>query len=274
MIGAVVGDVVGSCFEHSPTKDTDFELFSDESCFTDDTVLTVAVADWLLHGGDLRSYFHEYVARYPDAGYGGTFRNWALCREVTPYGSWGNGSAMRVSPVGHSQSSLATTLEVAEQSAAVTHNHPDGMLGAMAVAGCVFVARSGGSKDEIRQFVDSEIGYDVSASIDELRAFYSFDVSCKGSVPHSIRAFLESDSVEHAIRLAISLGGDADTMACIAGSIAEPFYGGVPDTLWLPTMERLDDRMIATITEFRERFGSEGSGGASRGRQSGSSGVT
>lgn len=257
MIGAIVGDVIGSYFEHFPTKYTDFELFSEDSCFTDDTVLTIAVADWLLHGGDLRAYFYEYVDRYPGAGYGGTFRNWALCRDAEPYGSWGNGSAMRVSPIGYSESSLAGTLHVAEQSAAITHNHPDGILGALAVAGCVFIARSGGSKGDVREFVDSEIGYDLSKPISELRAFYSFDVSCKGSVPHSIRAFLESNSVEHAIRLAVSMGGDADTMACIAASIAEPFYSGVPNALWLPTMERLDDRMIAMITEFRKRFGLE-----------------
>jgi ADP-ribosylglycohydrolase len=265
MIGAIVGDVIGSYFEHFPVKHTDFELFSDDSCFTDDTVLTVAVADWLLHGGDLRTYFHEYVSRYPGAGYGATFRNWALCRDAEPYGSWGNGSAMRVSPIGHSQTSLADTLRLAEQSAAVTHNHPEGIRGAVAVAGCTFIARSGGSKADVRQFAESEIGYDLSTPLDELRESYLFDVSCEGSVPQSIRAFLESDSVEQAIRLAISMGGDADTMACIAASIAEPFFGGVPDALWLPTMERLDNRLIATIMEFRSRFGA-GKCGAPTGR--------
>ncbi|MEM7317009.1 MAG: ADP-ribosylglycohydrolase family protein, partial [Planctomycetota bacterium] len=246
MIGAIVGDVIGSYFEHFPTKYTDFELFSDDSCFTDDTVLTVAVADWLLHGGDLRRYFYDYVERYPGAGYGATFRNWALCHEKEPYGSWGNGSAMRVSPVAYAASSRDEALRLAEQTAAVTHNHPDGILGALAVAGCVYVALDGGSKDDIRTFVDSEIGYDVSKPIDQLRAFYSFDVSCAGSVPHSIRAFLESESVEHSIRLAVSMGGDADTMACIAASIAEPFYGGVSDQLWLPTKQRLDVSIIET----------------------------
>ncbi|TWT66430.1 ADP-ribosylglycohydrolase family protein [Allorhodopirellula solitaria] len=259
MIGAIVGDVIGSCFERSPTKRTDFELFSEDSCFTDDSVLTIAVADWLLHKGDLRRYFHEYVDRYPGAGYGGTFRNWAMCRDTEPYGSWGNGSAMRVSPVAYVGSSLAETLQLAEETAVVTHNHPDGILGALAVAGSVFVARTGGTKDDVRDFVDSEIGYDLTQPIDELRAFYSFDVSCKGSVPHSICAFLESESVEHAIRLAISMGGDADTMACIAASIAEPFFGGVPNELWRPTVKRLDDQMIATITDFRRRFGAEDS---------------
>ncbi len=250
MIGAIVGDVIGSRFERHPTKYTDFELFTNDSRFTDDTVLSVAVADWLMNGGDLRSYFYDYVDRYPDAGYGGTFRNWAVSRETEPYGSWGNGSAMRVAPVGYTQATLADTLRVAEESAAVSHNHPDGILGAVAVAGCVYTARNGGTKDDICSFIDSEIGYDISTSIDDLRPFYSFDVSCAGSVPQSIRAFIESDSVEHAIRLAISLGGDADTMACIAGSIAEPFYGGVPNSLWQPTAERLDSELLSTVNQF------------------------
>lgn len=255
MLGAIIGDVIGSYYEHFPTKSMDFELFSDNSCFTDDTVLTVAVADWLLQGQELPTHFYDYVDRYPGAGYGGTFRNWALCRESEPYGSWGNGSAMRVSPVGYSEKTLAETLRVAEETAAVTHNHPDGILGAVAVAGCVFVARGGGTKQDIRDFVDNEIGYDVSVSVDQLRPFYKFDVSCKGSVPQAIRAFLEATSVEHAIRLAISMGGDADTMACIAGAIAEPFFGGVPESLWKPTEQRLDSQLLRTTAMFRERFG-------------------
>ncbi|MEO1526436.1 MAG: ADP-ribosylglycohydrolase family protein [Planctomycetota bacterium] len=254
MLGAIIGDVVGSYYEHFPTKSLDFELFSEHSCFTDDTALTVAVADWLLHGDDLRSYFYDYVDRYPGAGYGGTFRNWALTRETEPYGSWGNGSAMRVSPVAYATQSLAETLAVAEETASVTHNHPDGVLGAMAVAGCVFVARHGGSKEDVREFVEAEIGYDILTPLDQLRPFDSFDVSCKGSVPQSIRAFLESESVEHAIRLAVSLGGDADTMGCIAGAISEPFYGGVPKSLWDSAAERLDTKLLETVIEFRTRF--------------------
>ena len=254
MIGAIVGDVVGSYFEHSPTKYTDFDLYSEESCFTDDTVLTVAVADWILNGGELRTYFHDYVDRYPDAGYGGTFINWAQCRESEPYGSWGNGSAMRVSPVAYARESLRDVLRLAEESAAVTHNHPDGILGAVAVAGCVFVARTGGTKDDIRRFVGTEVGYDLSRTIDKIRPFYSFDVSCSGSVPEAITAFLESTSVEHAIRLAVSLGGDADTMACVAGAIAEPFHGGVPDELWLPARDRLDRDLVGKVDAFRNAY--------------------
>lgn len=254
MKGAIVGDVIGSYFEHFPTKYTDFDLYSENSFFTDDTVLTVAVADWILNGGDLQSYFHDYVDRYPGVGYGATFLNWARCRETEPYGSWGNGSAMRVSPVAYARESLAEVLCLAEETASVTHNHPDGILGAVAVAGCVYVARTGGSKEQIRQFIDTEIGYDLTRTIDLIRPFYSFDVSCSGSVPEAITAFLESTSVEHAIRLAISLGGDSDTMACIAAAIAEPFYGGIPDELWVPTKERLDRILNQTVANFGVKY--------------------
>tara|TARA_R110002049_G_scaffold163009_1_gene328796 strand:+ start:17 stop:799 length:783 start_codon:yes stop_codon:yes gene_type:complete len=251
MIGAIVGDVIGSYFEHYPTKYTDFELYSENSFFTDDTVLSVAIADWILNGGDLRTYFYDYVDRYPGAGYGGTFINWARCRDAEPYGSWGNGSAMRVSPTAYARDTLKDVLDLAQETAAVTHNHPDGILGALAVAGSIFVARDGGTKDDVRRFIDSEIGYDLSKSIDMIRPFYSFDVSCNGSVPHAITAFLESDSIEHAVRLAISLGGDADTQACIAGAIAEPFFGGVPAILWEPARDRLDESLLNTVEAFR-----------------------
>lgn len=254
MIGAIVGDIIGSCFEHSPTKYTDFKLYSRRSQFTDDTVLTVAVADWVLNGGQLRDYFYDYVVRYPDAGYGRTFLTWALGRDSEPYGSWGNGSAMRVSPIGYARDSLSDVLLLAEETAAVTHNHPDGILGALAVAGCVFVARTDGTKDDVRRFIDAEIGYDLSTPINNIRQFYSFDVSCAGSVPQAIRAFLESTSVEHAIRLAVSLGGDSDTMACIAGAIAEPFFGGVPDALWRPACKRLDGKLNDKISAFRDAY--------------------
>jgi ADP-ribosylglycohydrolase len=254
MIGAIVGDIVGSYFEHFPTKSIDFDFVSERSMFTDDTVLTVAVADWLLNGGDLRTYFHDYVERYPGVGYGGTFLNWARSRELAPYDSWGNGSAMRVSPVAYARDSLPDVLGLAEQTAVVTHNHPEGIRGARAVAGCVFVTRNGGSKDDVRRFVAAEIGYDLSRTIDMIRPCYSFDVSCAGSVPEAITAFLEATSVEHAIRLAVSLGGDSDTMACIAGAIAEPFFGGVPDALWLPARGRLDDNLASTIAAFRRSY--------------------
>jgi len=229
MFGAIVGDVAGSHYEHFPTKTTDFDYFREHSCVTDDSILTIAVADWILNGGALHSYFHDYVARYPQAGYGGTFINWARCQETEPYNSWGNGSAMRVSPVAYVADSLDDVLALAKTSASVTHNHPDGIAGAQATAGCIFLARTGKSKSDIRDFVEQGFNYDLSRNIQDIRPNYSFDVSCAGSVP--IIAFLESTSFDTAVRLAISLGGDADTMACIAASIAEPFYGGVPKTI-------------------------------------------
>lgn len=254
MFGAIVGDVVGSHYEHFPTKSVDFELFREHRGATDDSVLSVAVADWLLNGGLLRDYLHSYVARYPNAGYGGTFINWARCQETEPYNSWGNGSAMRVSPVAYTKDTLEDVLQLAEHSASVTHNHPDCIAGAKATAGAIFLAGEGHTKTQIRNFVESNFEYDLSRNLDEIRAGYSFDVSCAGSVPESIIAFLESTSFESAIRLAISLGGDADTMACIAGSIAEPFYGGVPESLRDATRSYLDEPMLAVIDDFSERF--------------------
>ncbi len=254
MFGAIVGDVAGSHYEHFPTKSLDFDYFREHTCATDDTVLTVAVADWILNGGELYEYFHNYVARYPKAGYGGTFINWARCRETPPYDSWGNGSAMRVSPVAYAVDSLEEVLELAKESASVTHNHPDGIAGAQATAASVFLARTGKSKPAIREFVQKQFDYDLSRSIKDIRPTYSFDVSCSGSVPESIIAFLESDSFESAIRLAISLGGDSDTMACIAGSIAEPFYGGIPEDLRCRTRTYLDERLLSVVDQFNVTF--------------------
>ena len=252
MKGAITGDIVGSYFEHFPTKRMDFKLLGDKSFFTDDTVLTVAVADWLVSGGDLRRYFYDYVDRYPGAGYGGTFIDWARCEKSEPYGSWGNGSAMRVSPVAYAAGSMDEALRLAEETAVVTHNHPSGILGALAVAGSVYVTRTGGNKQDVRDFIDREIGYNMTRSIDQIRPLHSFDVSCEGSVPPAIQAFLESDSFEHAVRLAVSLGGDADTMACIAGAIAEPFYGGVPEELWVKAERCLDQPLRQKVQACRE----------------------
>lgn len=250
MFGAIVGDIAGSHYEHFPTKTLDFDFFREYSGATDDTILTIAVADWILNGGELQPYFHRYVARYPDAGYGSTFLNWARCEDTEPYESWGNGSAMRVSPVAYVRDSLEEVLALAEASASVTHNHPDGILGAQATAGSIFLARKGHSKSEIRSFVTDRIGYDLSRTLEEIRPKYFFDVSCVGSVPESITAFLESESFESAIRLAISLGGDSDTMACIAGSIAEPFYGEIPSELITKTRSYLAQPLLEVIDQF------------------------
>ncbi len=256
MIGAIAGDVIGSVHEGSGTKTKDFPLFVEDSRFTDDTVLTVAVAQRLLHGGDYIDLFHDYFHAYPQAGYGGSFIRWAGYRRREPYNSWGNGSAMRVGPVGIACETLAEVLSQARQSAEVTHNHPEGVRGAQATATAVFLARSGQGKEDIKAHIEREFGYNLSERLDDVRAKYSFDVSCQGSVPQSIIAFLESDSYEDAVRNAISLGGDADTMACIAGGIAEAFYGGIPEDIRSRTLAALDERLRGVVEEFVQRFGS------------------
>lgn len=255
MLGAIAGDVIGSRFETVGLKGKRFELFTADSRFTDDTVLTVAVADCLLTGRGYVDAFHDYFDSYPRAGYGGSFVGWAARRQRKPYGSWGNGSAMRVSPVGWAFDTLDAVLAEAEQSAAVTHDHPEGVRGAQATAAAVFLARTGASKDDIRSAVEARFGYDLSARLADIRPGYEFDVSCQGSVPESIIAFLEAADYEDAVRNAISLGGDADTMACIAGGIAEAFYGGVPAVIRGETLARLDDRLRGVVEVFARRYG-------------------
>jgi len=254
MLGAIAGDVIGSYFEHFPTKSTRFYLYREESTFTDDTVLTTAVADWLLNDTALVDTLHQYVRRYPEAGYGATFLSWAKLRKRDPYNSWGNGSAMRVSPVAYVAKTLTDCLRLAQDSAMVTHNHPEGIRGAQATAACVFLARTGKTKAEIQEYIEKQFGYNLNRTLEEIRPRYVFDVSCSGSVPESIIAFLESTDFESAIRNAISLGGDADTMACIAGAIAEPFYDGVPDEIYQQVLPLLDDRIRNTVQSFYDRF--------------------
>ncbi|MCA1769573.1 MAG: ADP-ribosylglycohydrolase family protein [Halomonas sp.] len=254
MLGAIAGDMIGSVHEGRGTKHRDFPLFTPHSTFTDDTVLCVAVAEVLLEGGDFVDAFHDYFHRYPNAGFGGGFMGWAARRDRQPYHSWGNGSAMRVPPVGFAAGSLEEALELAKRSAEVTHDHPEGIRGAQAVAAVIFLARQGGDKVSLREEVEARFGYDLSRSLDEIRPGYGFDVSCQGSVPESITAFLEADSVEGAIRNAISLGGDADTQACMAGAMAEAYQGGLPEALRRETLARLPQDLRHVVETFRTRF--------------------
>jgi len=223
--------------------------------YTDDTVLTVAVADCILHGGDYAHTLQRYTRAYPAAGYGGFFLRWALSEQPEPYNSWGNGSAMRVSPVGFAFDTLEEVLAGAKRSAEPTHDHAEGIKGAQATAAALFLARTGSEKAAIKDCVQAEFGYDLERSLDEIRPGYSFDVSCQGSVPESIIAFLESEDWEGTVRNAVSLGGDADTMACIAGGIAEAFYGGVPGEIRSWALDLLDDRLREIAEEFCGRFG-------------------
>lgn len=254
LLGAVAGDVIGSVYEWEGCKRVDFPLFTSRSTFTDDTVMTVANAEWLSEGGDLVRIMQRYGRRYPYAGYGGSFRRWIVSDSPQPYHSFGNGSAMRVSPVGWAFDTLEATLQAARKSAEVTHNHPEGIKGAQATAACIFLAREGKSKDFIKAYVADTFGYDLNRTCDEIRPSYRFDVTCQGSVPESIIAFLESESYEHAVRLAVSLGGDADTMGAIAGSIAEAFYGGVPEPIKSEVVKRLPAEFAVVLKKFYEKY--------------------
>jgi ADP-ribosylglycohydrolase len=255
MIGALCGDIIGLVHEGAGTKTKGFPLFVPESRFTDDTMLTVAVAARLLHGGTYVDLFHDYFHAYPLVGYGGTFAEWARLRKRAPYQSWGNGAAMRVSPIGIAANSLDEVLAEARRSAVVTHDHPEGLRGAQATAAAVFLARTGAGKNDIRAELERTFGYRLRDRLDDIRDGYRFDVSCQGSVPPSIIAFLESDSYEDAVRNAVSLGGDADTMAAIAGGIAVAFYGDVPERIRGPALDRLDRPLRTIVEEFTERFG-------------------
>ncbi|RMF00461.1 MAG: ADP-ribosylglycohydrolase family protein [Bacteroidetes bacterium] len=254
MLGAIAGDIIGSVYEKQPVKTTDFPLFLPESRFTDDTVLTVAIADSLLHDRPFAENVRKYARAYPLAGYGGSFMRWMSGLNEGPYHSWGNGAAMRVSPVGFAFEELETVKQVARETAIITHDHPEGVKGAQAVAAAVYLARSGYGKALIKDHIERHYAYDLSRTLADIRPMYCFEVSCQGSVPQSIRAFLESTSWESAVRNAISLGGDADTMACIVGAIAEAFYGGVPVEIEAEVIRRLPADFQQTIDLFYEAF--------------------
>ncbi|MHC4933948.1 MAG: ADP-ribosylglycohydrolase family protein [Planctomycetota bacterium] len=255
MLGAIAGDIIGSVHEFLGEKTKDFPLFVETSRFTDDTVLTIAVADCLLTGASYVDRFHEYTRAYPDRCYGCGFFQWVQSGSREPYDSWGNGSAMRVSPIAYAFETLEEVLAEARRSAEVTHNHPEGVRGAQATAAATFWARKGESKDRIRGLVETRFGYDLSRTTDDIRPGYAFDVSCRGTVPEAITAFLDSESYEDAVRLAISLGGDADTLACITGGIAGALYGGVPDEIRERALAVLDERLRGTVEAFCDRYG-------------------
>lgn len=253
MLGAITGDIIGSVYEFEAHKTKEFCLFTDQSTFTDDTILTVAVADVLLHGGSYVEAFKQFYRRYPhpSGGYGARFQAWASSPDSEPYNSWGNGSAMRVSPVAYVHSDMDAVLQTAKETAMVTHNHPEGIKGAQATAAAIFLARQGQSKLTIKQYVETQFGYNLSRSLDEIRPLYQFNESCQKTVPEAIIAFLESTDFTDAIRNAVSLGGDADTLTCITGGIAEAFYGGVPDAVLERVWGILDDPLKEIIVQFK-----------------------
>jgi len=254
MLGAIAGDVIGSVYEHRSIKTTDFQLFQRYSRFTDDTVLTIAIADAILHQTDYAKSLKSFGRNYPDAGYGGAFIDWIFESESKPYNSWGNGSAMRVSPVGFAFSTVETVLSEAQKSAEVSHNHIEGIKGAQATALAIFFSRTGESKENIRKEMSERFGYNLKRTIDEIRPHYRFDVSCQGSVPEAIIAFLDSDDYEDAIRKAISLGGDSDTLACIAGGIAQAFYKEIPLEIIAEARKRLPQDFLEIIDTFNTKY--------------------
>lgn len=253
MFGAIAGDIIGSVYEFNNVKKTDFELFMRDSTFTDDTVITIAVADCILNRKDYATTFREYGRRYPDRGYGGMFREWLFDDSMGPYNSFGNGSAMRVSAVGFACDTLEQVMAEAERSAEVTHNHPEGVKGAQAVATAIFLAKHGEGLAEIRSYIERNFGYDLSMTLADIRPRYNFNETCQGSVPQAITAFLESENFEDAIRKAVSIGGDSDTIACIAGGIAHAYYKNIPSHIVEKVRVLLPPEFLLIIDQFSER---------------------
>ena len=267
MLGAIIGDIVGSIYEFDNIKTKDFPLFTKECFFTDDTVMTIAVAEALLNGGtpdDFINSMKKFGKLYPNSGYGGRFREWLFTNKRKPYYSWGNGSAMRVAPCAWFASSLEEAETLAERSAEVTHNHPEGIKGAKAVAAAIYLAgkrekvrfdekrirtKRIHSDDDIKAYIEKTYDYDLSRTLDEIRPTYKFNESCQETVPEAIIAYLESNNFEGAIRNAISLGGDSDTLAAITGSIAEAAYY-IPSDITSKTFSFLDDTLSAVINRW------------------------
>ncbi len=255
MLGAIVGDIVGSVYEFDNHRSKVFPLFKAESVFTDDSVMTVALAYAIVADGGVESVMRRWGAQYPRAGYGGMFRRWLADETMGPYGSFGNGAAMRISPAGWAYPTLDETLKRARQYTEVTHNHPEGIKGAETVAGAIWLARHGSSRKDLREWIVKHSGYDLSRTCDEIRPGYEFNETCQRTVPEALTAFMESTDFEDSIRLGISLGGDSDTLACITGSVAEAFYGGVPPEIEREALARLDQPLRDVLDLFRARFG-------------------
>lgn len=254
MKGAIIGDIIGSHFEFQPCKEKDFLLFGDSYYYTDDTVLTMAVADVILNNYSYEEALVKWSRKYPNQSWGERYNAWFRNDKREPYNSFGNGSAMRVSPIGWAFDTLEETLKEAKRSAEVTHNHPEGVKGAQAVASAIFLARNKKSKMEIKEYIEDKFQYNLSRKYKGIQPEYFFDATCQGSVPEAIICFLESKNFEDAIRNAVALGGDADTQACITGSIAEAYYGGVPEEIWNKCKEVLEPEMVTLINDFYDKY--------------------
>ena len=274
MLGSIIGDTAGSVYEFNNIKTMDFPFFSEKSDYTDDSIMTMAVADWLLkdptHGMDtLEASFISFAKKYPCpmGGYGGGFNRWLFFPEALgdygsrdfkpgtrhPYNSWGNGSAMRASANGWMFDTLEETECVAGLSAAITHNHPEGIKGAQSTAAAIFMARNGSSKEAIRSYITEKYGYNLNRTCNEIRPVYHWESSCQGTVPEAMVAFFDSTDFESAIRLAVSLGGDSDTLACITGGIAEAFYKEIPTPIATGIWSLLPEDFKAILKEMEAR---------------------
>jgi len=254
MLGAIAGDIIGSVYEANPIKTTEFPLFGAGATFTDDTVLTIATAQAILNEVGYAEIYKQFGRAYPYSGYGGSFIGWLFSESSKPYNSWGNGSAMRVSPVGFAFDSEKEVLEEAAGSAEVTHNHPEGIKGAQATALAVFLARTGNDRESIKSEIADRFKYDMDRTVDGIRPGYRFDVSCQGTVPEAIICFLESSSFEDALRKAVSLGGDSDTLACITGGIAQAYYKKIPSEIVSQTKKRLPEEFIRILDGFGDKY--------------------
>lgn len=254
MLGSIAGDIIGSVYEHHTIKTTEFPLFQDACIYTDDTVLTIATASSLLNDTPYAMSYKDFGRRYPGRGYGDNFQTWLLSDTMDPYNSWGNGSAMRVGPIGFAFDTAEKVLEEAKKSAETTHNHPEGIKGAQATALSIFLARTGHDKDTIKTEISNQFDYDLNRTIDQIRPSYCFNESCQGTVPEAIIAFLESQTFEQAIRLAVSLGGDSDTLACITGGIAEAYYKTIPDSIIVETKKKLPREFVEIMDNFIKQY--------------------
>ena len=264
MIGSIIGDIVGSVYEFTPNniKTKQFEFFNPNGSYTDDSILTFATADWLLHGGEVAHYYSKYGEKYPwpMGGYGGGFKLWLVRsirhQDYRPYNSCGNGSAMRVGPVGSAFDTIEEILAKAKESAECTHNHPEGIKGAQATALAIMMARHGCDKNEIRSEIEKRFEYDLQFTCEQIRPTYTWGETCQDSVPQAIVAFLDGEDYEDSIRNAISIGGDSDTIGCITGSIAEAYFG-VPADLRNSAMNYLPEEFQSIISEFENKFGNK-----------------
>lgn len=264
MIGSIIGDIVGSVYEFTPNniKTKQFEFFNPNGSYTDDSILTFATADWLLHGGEVANYYSKYGEKYPwpMGGYGGGFKLWLVRsirqQDYRPYNSCGNGSAMQVGPVGWAFDTIEEILAKAKESAECTHNHPEGIKGAQATALAIMMARHGCDKNEIRSEIEKRFEYDLQFTCEQIRPTYTWGGTCQDSVPQAIVAFLDGEDYEDSIRNAISIGGDSDTIGCITGSIAEAYFG-VPADLRNSAMNYLPEEFQSIISEFENKFGNK-----------------